>query len=137
MNAVFADTSGLLALLNAQDEHHARAARAFANLRARQVGLVSTSFVLVETYALVARRLGLEAVRGFRSDFAPLIEIVWVDEALHDAGLDLLLDRGKRLLSLVDAVSFITMRQRDVAEAFAFDPHFEQEGFSLTTSPSE
>ena len=133
MNAVFADTSGLLALLNAQDEHHARADRAFANLRARQVGLVSTSFVLVETYALVARRLGLEAVRSFRSDFAPLIDIVWVDQALHDAGLDLLLDRGKRLLSLVDAVSFITMRQRDVAEAFAFDPHFEQEGFSLAS----
>jgi len=36
-------------------------------------------------------------------------------------------------LSLVDAVSFITMRQRNVAEAFAFDPHFEQEGFSLVS----
>jgi predicted nucleic acid-binding protein len=128
---VFADTSGLLALLNAEDENHAPAARAFANLRARQAALVSTSFVLVETYALIGRRLGLDAVRSFRADFSPLIDVVWVDEALHNAGLDLLFDRGKRLLSLVDAVSFITMRQRSVAEAFAFDPHFEQEGFSL------
>ena len=131
MSAVFADTSGLLALLNAEDENHARAQRAFAGLGARRALLVSTSFVLVETYALIGRRLGLEAVRSFRADLAPLIEVIWVDEAIHNAGLDLLLDRRKRLLSLVDAVSFITMRQKNLDEAFAFDPHFEQEGFSL------
>lgn len=91
---------------------------------------MSTSYVLVETYALVGRRLGLDAVRSFRADFAPLIDVVWVDETLHNAGVDLLLDRRKRLISLVDAVSFMVMRQRSVAEAFAIDPHFEQERFS-------
>jgi len=133
VNAVFADTSGLLALLNTTDDNHARAERAFGNLRVRQVSLVSTSYVLVETYALVGRRLGLDAVRSFRADFAPLIDVVWVDEKLHNAGLDMLLDRRKRLLSLVDAVSFIVMRQRSMAEALAVDPHFEQEGFALVT----
>ena len=133
MNGVFADTSGLLALVNAEDENHARAYRAFANLRTRRAPLVSTSFVLVETYALIDRRFGLDAVRSFRADFSPLLDVVWVDEVLHDAGLDLLLNRNKRLVSLVDAVSFVTMRQRNVAEAFAFDPHFAQEGFSLVS----
>jgi predicted nucleic acid-binding protein len=133
VNAVFADTSALLALLNAKDENHARAERAFANLRARRAPLMSTSFVLVETYALIGRRLGLDAVRSFRADLAPLIDVVWVDEALHNAGLDVLLDRRQRLLSLVDAVSFVAMRQANVAEAFAFDPHFEQEGFSIVS----
>lgn len=130
MNAVFADTSGLVALLSTTDDNHARAKRAFGNLRARQALLVSTSYVLVETYALVGRRLGLDAGRSFRADFAPLIDVVWVDETLHNAGVDLLLDRRKRLISLVDAVSFMVMRQRSVAEAFAIDPHFEQERFS-------
>jgi len=133
VNAVFADTSGLLALLSTTDDNHARAKRAFANLRTRQALLVSTSYVLVETYALVGRRLGLDAVRSFRADFAPLIDVAWVDEALHNAGIDLLFDRRKRLLSLVDAVSFIVMRRRSVAEAFAIDLHFDQEGFSLVT----
>jgi predicted nucleic acid-binding protein len=87
--------------------------------------------VLVETYALVGRRLGLDAVRSFRADFAPLLDVVWVDDAGHEAGLALLLDRRRRRVSLVDAVSFITMRQRRVGEAFAFDPQFEEEGFSL------
>jgi predicted nucleic acid-binding protein len=130
MSAVFADTSGLIALLSATDEQHDRAVRAFERMRARRAPLVSTSFVLVETYTLLGRRFGLDAVRQFRSDFAPLLDVVWVDQPLHDAGLDLLLDRRSRLLSLVDAVSFITMRNRKMADAFAFDPHFEQEGFS-------
>lgn len=131
MTDVFVDTSALFALLDAKDANHARAERAFASLRARQAALASTSFVLVETYALVGRRLGLDAVRSFREDLAPLIDVAWVDERLYNAGLDLLLDRRKRLLSLVDAVSFVAMRQADVSEAFAFDPHFAQEGFSL------
>lgn len=95
--------------------------------------MLSTSFVLVETYALVGHRFGLDAVRTVRTDLAPLLDIVWVDDALHNAGLDLLLERRRRALSLVDAVSFVTMRRKQIAEAFAFDPHFEQEGFSLVT----
>ena len=133
MSAVFADTSGLLALLNPADGNHARANVAFASLRARRTPLVSTSFVLVETYALLGRRFGLDAVRSFRDDFAPLIVVVWVDEPLHDAGLDLMLGRRRRQVSLVDAVSFAAMRQRKIEEAFAFDPHFEKEGFVLLT----
>ena len=133
MNAVFADTSAFLALLDAADEHHDRADRAFATLRTRKAQIISTSYVFVETYALVGRRFGLDALRGFRAEFAPLVDVVWVDETLHNAGLDLLLDRRKRLLSLVDAVSFVTMRHVDVSEAFAFDPHFAEEGFSIVS----
>ena len=131
MTSVFVDTSALLALLNPEDEHHGRADQAFAGLRARQATLLTTSFVLVETYALVGRRLGLDAVRGFRADFAPLLDVIWVEESLHNAGLDVLVERSRRQLSLVDAVSFVAMRRRGVSEAFALDPHFEQEGFEL------
>ena len=131
MTAVFADTSGLLALLNDKDEHHAAAARAFRKMQARQSLLVTSSFVLVETYALLGRRLGVEAVRAFRADLSPLLEVVWVDATLHEAGLDRLLKRRRRQLSLVDAVSFEVMTRRGLGEAFAFDPHFEQEGFAL------
>jgi predicted nucleic acid-binding protein len=131
VSTVFVDTSALLAFINPKDESHDRALRAFETLEERRAPLLFTSFVVVETYALLGRRLGLEAVREFRRALAPLIEVVWVDETLHEAGLDLLLERRKRKLSLVDAVSFVAMRERGIEEAFAYDPHFEQEGFSL------
>lgn len=58
MSPVFLDTSAVLALLNPKDENHAKAHRAFQTLRARQAPLVATSFVLLETYALLGRRIG-------------------------------------------------------------------------------
>lgn len=91
---------------------------------------MTTSYVMVGLYAPIGRRLGLEAIRAFRSDMAPLLEILWVDEPLHEAGLDFLLQRKKRKLSLVDCVSFLTMRRRAIDEAFAYDPDFDDEGFT-------
>jgi predicted nucleic acid-binding protein len=130
MSRVFVDTSAVLAFLSPTDESHEPARRAFERLQAREAPLVTTSFVLVEIYALLGRRMGLEAVETFRKDFAPLLEIVWVDADLHEAGLDLLSGRRIRDLSLVDAVSFLVMRQRRLDEAFAFDRHFRDEGFA-------
>jgi predicted nucleic acid-binding protein len=127
------DTSAVLALLNAKDRAHRRATRAFASLREREAVLVTTSFVLVETYALLGRRLGLEAVRSFRDDFSPLLEIVWVGEELCERGLDLLLQRGRPALSLVDAVSFIVLTESRVEEVFAYDRDFEAEGFAVVS----
>lgn len=131
MSRVFVDTSALYALLDAGDASHARARRAFGGLRDQEALLVTTSYVLVETCALVSRRLGSAALRAFREDFAPLLEVVWVDAAIHEAALDLLFERRKASLSLVDAASFVTMRRERLDAAFAFDRHFEEEGFSV------
>lgn len=131
MSEVFVDTSALYALLVADDANHPRARRAFDSLAAREAALTSTSYVLVETYALLGRRVGLEAVSAFRNDVAPLLEIEWVGPALHDDGLDLLIERGVGGLSLVDAVSFRVMRDRRLTDAFAYDRDFVAEGFSL------
>lgn len=131
MNPVFADTSGFLALLTSHDVHHDRAQAVFERLQARQAVLVTTSYVLVETCALLGRRMGLAAVADFRDAIMPILDPIWVDRPLHDAGLDWLLAQKRRRLSLVDAVSFVIMRRRQLLEAFAFDQDFEREGFTL------
>ena len=130
MSRVFADTSALYALLDAGDASHAKARRAFERLRQREALLVTTSYVLVETYALVSRRLGPAAVRDFREKLAPLLEVIWIDASLHEAALDLPAGRRKATLSMVDAASFVAMRREQIDDAFAFDRHFDEEGFS-------
>ena len=57
------------------------------------------------------------------------VEIVWVDEALHQAAFALLEARLDKTYSLCDAVSFVLMRQRGLSDALTTDHHFEQEGF--------
>ena len=130
MNRVFVDTSAIFALLVPTDAAHDRAARAFDRLRARESVLLTTSYNLVETYALLDRRIGRDATASFRSDFAPLLQIVWVDDDLHERGLDLMLERPTGV-SLVDAVSFVCIREHRIDEVFAFDQHFEREGFAV------
>jgi predicted nucleic acid-binding protein len=42
-----------------------------------------------------------------------------------------LLAAGRRQLSLVDCASFAVLRAEGQREAFAFDRHFQEEGFRL------
>lgn len=127
---VFVDTSALYALLDRDDENHADASAIWAHLMERERPLLTHSYVLVETFALVQRRLGLEAVRALHHDLIPLLDIVWVDEALHRAAVETLLASGSQSVSLVDRVSFILMQRRGMRTAFAFDEDFSEEGFT-------
>ena len=113
------------------DAAHVLARKAFAHLKDRQASLVTTSYALVETYALLGRRVGLDAVGAFRADFEPLLDVVWIDGELHEDGLDLLMKERTRDLSLVDAVSFIVMRRQQIDEAFAYDRHFSRRGIRI------
>lgn len=129
--STFVDTSALLAVLDADDARHARATRTWARLLSGGARLVTTSYVLVETFALAQARLGLEAVQTLHADIVPVLQVIWIDEVLHRTAMTALLTARKRDLSLVDCVSFEAMRQAGAAEVFAFDRHFVQQGFSI------
>lgn len=128
--SVFVDTSALVAVLHAGDENHTRAARSFRALLESDEELVTTSYVLVETVALLQHRFGLAAVRGFQDAVVPVLGVVWVDAELHAEGAAALLTAGRRELSLVDCVSFACMRRQGLTRAFHFDRHFRDQGFA-------
>jgi predicted nucleic acid-binding protein len=126
---VFVDTSAILALLNPGDQAHTDAKQAFLRLQAQEAVLISTSFVLVETYALLGRRMGLAAVKAFREAFLPLLEVIWVEAELCQRALDFLVRRGGEGLSLVDAVSMQVIREGRIDRVFAEDESFDAAGF--------
>lgn len=129
--STFVDTSAFLAVLDADDAQHARAARLWSELMGGGAPIVTTNYVLVETFALAQARLGLAATRAMNDDIVPILIVTWVDEALHGAAMTALLTAQRRDLSLVDCVSFECMRRLGVEHAFAFDKHFRQQGFTL------
>lgn len=128
--AVFVDTSGILAFLGGRDLNHHEAVEIWRRLIDRNDELVTTSYVLVESAALLARRLGLAAVRSLHMDLRPAFATTWVDEQVYDIGMAMLLAANQRDLSLVDCVSFEVMRQQGIDTAFAFDDNFFQRGFN-------
>lgn len=132
--AVFIDTSAFFSVLDADDGNHLTAARVWTHLLDEREDLVTSNYVLLECFALLQRRLGLEAARVFQADVVGVLQVRWVDEQLHAAGIAALLTAGRRQLSLVDCVSFELMRRLRLLTAFAFDQDFVEQGFKCLAS---
>ena len=128
---VFVDTAGLFALLIGNDHMHVRARLNFAYFAEHRAQLLTSSFVLVETTALLQRRIGLAPVHDLHSRILPLLEIIWVDSQWYGRATQRLLAQEQRSVSLVDCLSFEIMEARDITVAFTFDRHFEENGFTL------
>jgi predicted nucleic acid-binding protein len=128
---VFADTSGLFAFLVRDDFMHGRARSIFQSFAKSDTRLLTSSYLLVETTALLQRRVGIDAVHEFNFTLLPLLDVVWVDEYWHERAVNRLITSGHKKLSVVDCLSFIIMESRDIRTAFSFDTHFEKNGFLL------
>ena len=126
---LFVDTSALLAFLDADQPRHSDAVDAWRKAIHDRETLVTSNYVLVETFALVQRRLGLDALRDLANDLLPLMEPLWVDEALHAAATAALFTAGRRKLSLVDCTSFEIMRRHGITAALSLDTDFAHQGF--------
>jgi predicted nucleic acid-binding protein len=125
------DTSALYAVLDRDDQDHAAANVTWQELLQTDEPLLVTSYVVVETTALVQHRLGLEAVRVLYGEILPAMDVHWITEADHLHAQNALLATDRRKLSLVDCSSFHVMRSRLVRTAFAFDPHYREQGFDV------
>ena len=129
---IFVDTSAFYALLDSDDGSHPKAKKAWDELIQPENTVVTSNYVLVETFALVQSRLGLEAVRGFQEDLVPILHVEFVTFVIHRLGVAALLSASRRGLSLVDCVSFEIMRDLGIKTAFTFDAHFREQGFEVT-----
>ena len=129
---ILVDTSALYAVLDRDDENHSAAAATWRRLlEDGDEPLLVTSYVLVETTALVQHRLGMEAVRVLYGDMLPALDVHWIGETDHLHAQHALLAADRRQLSLVDCSSFQIMRSRMLRTVFAFDPHFAEQGFEI------
>lgn len=129
--SVFADTSGLYALLVGSEDSHAEMLEAFRSILAAERQLWTTSYVLVETIALLQRRVGLEPVRDLDEHIVPLLSVSWVSETLHRRAMRRLSRENRRQLSLVDCVSLELMRRQGISDVLGLDRHFVEAGYRL------
>lgn len=126
----FVDTSAFYALLDAGDRSHAQAHAWMDDVTSEiEERLVTHAFAVVETLALLHRRLGQEAVRGFVEAVLPAVEVAHVDATLFDRSLGAYVGGMQRRSSFVDRVSFELMRRDGIERAFTFDADFAAAGF--------
>lgn len=128
---VFVDTSAFYALLDEDNRGHREVASVWLRLIGDNVPLVTSNYVVLETSALLQKRLGLSAVRKLYEEILPATTILYVDEFVHSAGVSAVLAAGRRDSSLVDCTSFVLIHRHGIKRAFALDSHFQEQGLEV------
>lgn len=123
------DTSAFYALLDGDDEYHARAAEWWDKGSHAEASLATTNYIVLETMTLLQARLGMDAVRAFHDSVLPVLRQEWIDEDVHARSISAFLASDRKGPGLVDLTSFEVMRRLGIRSAFTFDRHFRRYGF--------
>jgi len=130
---VFVDTSGWYALIDTRDGGHGAAVRRFRRATGDRRRIVTTNYVIGESYTLIMGRLGPPTAQAFlgRVRSSSILQRVHVVDGWENEAERLLVQYHDQRFSYVDATSFVTMRQMGIREALAFDTDFVIAGFAL------
>lgn len=128
---LFVDTSGWAAPVLRNTPNHEEMA-AYAQLVTRATRpLITTNYVLTEVVALLTSRSRLPRLRILQllQQIRQTVRVVHIDLETDQKAWALLDQYADKDWSLVDAASFVVMRQLGLQEAFTSDQHFVQAGF--------
>lgn len=131
---LFIDTSAFKSIFDFYDEFHSRALEFLKEAEGEEKILVTSNFVLDETYTLIRANLGKAASVRFRQDVIASLEsldivrVTLKDEAEAWKFFEKLPGRG---VSYTDCTSFALMKRLRLSEAFTFDIDFRKAGFKV------
>jgi len=127
---VLIDTSAFYAIIAVSDEFHSKARELYERLIDRDNELYTTSYVLVETAALVHHRLGFQPLKTLMESIERTVRTYWVSSDLHKEAWKMMVARDGARLTFVDCSTIVTAKKLN-ASVFAFDEDFELEGLTV------
>ena len=133
MKIVFVDSLYWIALINPKDQWHSVTVE--AKKRYGSAKFVTTEAVLIEvlnyfsTYGARFRFISSQVTRAILDD--PDIEVLPINSSLFLSGLNLYEQRLDKGYSMVDCISMMAIKNRDISEVLTHDKHFIQEGFNI------
>lgn len=132
-NAIFMDTSYILALINACDEFHQQALNAADQIDGK---FITTEAVLTEIGNALAklqwRALAIDTINDLRDDDD--VEVLSITPELFSKAFKFYSSRMDKEWGLTDCISFVVMKDRKMTDALTTDHHFEQAGFTALMS---
>ena len=127
---VFLDTSAFLAIENRRDTHHLNAIGFRDSCLKEGNALITTDYVLDESYTLIRFRAGYriavqfgEALRG-----SQLLRVEHITPDIIEKAWHLFKNFSDHDFSFTDCTSFIIMEHLHIQTAFTFDHHFKEYG---------
>lgn len=137
MTPVFLDTSGLIAVVNIDDQWHAQAEAVWQDLVASPAPLVTTSLVLIEIGDGLSRIDHRQLARQLRERLlaSTRVEIIQITPDDEARAWELFGQRSDKEWGVTDCASMVLAQDRKVWDVFSADHHFEQAGFNILLKP--
>lgn len=95
--------------------------------------MITTNYILDETFTLVRQRCGVKVLNIFRELLARSSEIIALERVLikdEEAAWEWMIKDWSKL-SYTDCISFAVMKRLEVREVVTFDVHFSRAGFIM------
>ena len=132
---IFIDTSAWIAIEDKKDINHLKALQFKKQLLDSQKRLITTNYILDETYTLMLLDLEYTRTINFKQKLDDLIDsnlviVVHVTPEVEKEGWEVFQRFNKdKTWSFTDCTSKVIMNMFNILEAFTFDRHFEQMNF--------
>lgn len=133
VKALFCDTSFFYAALDKQDRDHPAASKLAQSIQERQIPLLTTWEVIVETVTLLRYRYSYRGAITFIDLVLPRLNIFYIDSDTRAKALLTFrkLSRDKEI-SLCDVISYIVVSEHlNFIPCLAFDEDFKRLGLTV------
>ncbi len=133
MKKIFIDTSAWDAIEDSGDANH-EAAMIFKDEIANRYELITSNYILDETYTLLLINIGYERTVAFHRQLEMLIkagvlQVIQLSENIVEKAWNIFEKYNQdKCWSFTDCTSYAAMKELDIDEVFSFDRHFEQMG---------
>lgn len=136
MDPVFVDTGGWIAITVVRDQFHKQAASYYRKLSKKEIPLVTSNYVLAETYTRIRYDDGHLKALQFHSLIIQAIKLgrphlEWVTPTIRQEAWRTFEHYQDQVFSFVDCTSFVIARKVHAKEIFGFDQNFNTVGFIL------
>jgi predicted nucleic acid-binding protein len=133
---IFVDTGGWLAMTAKRDRFHKKAAGYYRKLSKEKVLLVTSNYILTETYTRIRYDDGHAKAIQFNAVIQEAVRVrrlllEWVTPVIHRSAWAIFERYSDQDFSFVDCTSFVIAKKVGADEAFGFDEHFKTMGFIL------
>ena len=130
---VYLDSSLFKALVDQDDDFHPQAQKIWHSLLSGEFKLITSNYILDETYTLIRTKCGLDKVRKLRiilSEYADKVSLMRVTVQDEAQAWTWFWNDWKHL-SYTDCVSFALMKRLNLKRVATFDQHFSRAGFQI------
>lgn len=131
--SLFVDTSFFKAYADIKDDFHSEALQIFQKLKEKKAQLVTSNYILDETFTVIRSKCGLEIAKQFKKileQFEADLKIMRVLTRDEVNAWNFFLEDWPHL-SFTDCVSFAIMKRLNIKTAAALDNHFKRAGFEI------